>query len=300
MGGAGKRRGANMTNDELIAAHHLDQMRNGLRPNSIEKRDNALTVFARSLGERSLLEVDRKTIDLFLDARRGIDGGPIVPATRYSWLSHLSSFYLWAIREEIGTVDPTAQIRRPKVNKGLPRPAPDDELRRALEVANPRERCWLLLASLMGLRCQEIAGIRREDVVDAQGQLMIAKGKGGKERMVPLHPDVLAALRGLPMPRAGWVFTRPRGGPYSPSHLSQEFNKFLRRPNGDRHAKAHQLRHWFGTSFYAQTHDIRMTQAMLGHQNPATTAIYTAFDTKATGPAIAAMTFAVPEPDEAA
>jgi integrase len=102
------------------------------------------------------------------------------------------------------------------------------ELRAALEQADPTRRCWILLAVLMGLSCQEIARLRWNDVLDSKGLMRVAKVKGGAERFHPLHPEVLTALRALPMARVGWVFIRPRGGPYPAAQLSHAFNNFLR------------------------------------------------------------------------
>jgi site-specific recombinase XerD len=272
-----------MDTAELIKAHHTDQVRRGLMLSSIEQRGAKLVVFARFLDPTGLLDATRGDIEQFLDARQ------IGSRTRYAWLSHLSSFYDWAIRDDLLMTNPTLRIIRPKMRRALPRPAATSDLRRALGVAAPDELCWLLLAAYMGLRCQEIAGLRREDVLEGESVLRVTKAKGGKERLVPLHPDVLEAFRCLPMPRVGWMFQRPRGGPYNPVQMSQNFNGFLRRAGVD--ATAHQLRHWFGTNLYAQSHDIRMTQEMLGHANPATTAIYTAFDQRAAMRSVQAMSF---------
>ena len=279
-----------MDNTELIEAHHVDQVRRGLMPSSIRQRNDRIAIFAKWLAGTNLLEATRQDVERFLDER------DIGARTRYAWLSHLHGFYAWAIRDEITADDPTARIIRPKMRRALPRPAATDELRHALTVASPVERCWVLLAAYMGLRCQEIAGMRREDVLEGEGLLRVTKAKGGKERLLPLHPQVLEALKALPMPRTGWIFDRPRGGAYNPMQMSQNFNAFLRR--ADVEATAHQLRHWFGTNLYAQSHDIRMTQEMLGHANPATTAIYTAFDKKAAAVAVRNMSFD-PAPDAA-
>lgn len=196
---------------------------------------------------------------------------------------------MWAEREDLTTHDPTLKIVRPKMRRSLPRPADTGELRAALEVADPQRRCWVLLAAYMGLRCQEIAGVRREDILEGEGILRVVKGKGGYERLVPLHPEVMAALVALPMPRVGWVFIRPRGGPWPAWALSENFNGFLR--GAGVNATAHQLRHRFATSLYAHGRDIRMVQEMLGHANLSTTAVYTAFDTDSAGEAIRAMAF---------
>jgi integrase len=276
-----------MTNDDLIRGHHRDQFRRGLLPRSISRRDDNLRTFAKWLDDMPLLDATRDDVERFLDERKVRGGGPVTARTRYGWLSHLHGFYAWAIRDDLSAFDPTARIIRPKMRRTLPRPAATSELLSALGDASPKHRCWLLLAAYQGMRCQEIAGLRREDVLDTEGLLRVSKAKGATERMMPLHPDVLAALKALPMPRVGWVFSRPRGGPYGPVAMSQEFNRFLRGAGVD--GTSHQLRHWFGSTLYAQTHDIRLTQEMMGHADISTTAIYTAYDRRAAGEAVRAL-----------
>jgi integrase/recombinase XerC len=146
----------------------------------------------------------------------------------------------------------------------------------ALAAGSPEQRTWVLLAAFQGLRCMEIAGLQREDVLETEGLLRVVHGKGGVERIMPLHQDVLDALLNLPMPRSGWIFRRSMGGPYKPDQMSTAFNNFLR--DARVQVTAHQFRHWFGTHLYASTRDLRLVQEMLGHASPVTTTIYVAFD----------------------
>jgi len=60
-------------------------------------------------------------------------------------------------------------------------------------------RCWLLLAAYQGLRCQENAGLKREDVLYELDLLRVVHGKGGKQRLIPLHPEVRRATMALPI-----------------------------------------------------------------------------------------------------
>jgi integrase/recombinase XerC len=289
-----------LSNEELLRVSLIDQRRRGLRDRSIECRQNKLKTYMRYLGDRSPLEATQEDVEAFLDAR------PIGARTRYAWLSHLHSFYEMLARGDITDVDPTAKILRPKLPRLLPHPAASADLERALAKASPKHRCWIVLAAFEGLRCQEIAGLRREDIVETEGLLRVVHGKGGHERLLPLHAGVLTALEALPMPRVGWIFTRPSGGRYKPEDLSHEFNQFLRSAGVPAHTTAHALRHWFGTNLYGQTHDLRLTQEMLGHANLATTAIYTAFDRRAAAAAIGELGFTGdeeegdPDPDVAA
>ncbi|MGH9090181.1 MAG: tyrosine-type recombinase/integrase [Acidimicrobiales bacterium] len=269
------------TNGDLLAMSLDDQRRRALRPHSIVNRQGALRALARWLEPKPLAEATREDIDSFLDTRR------LAPRSRYTYLSHLHSFYAMLVAEGVVEHDPTARIVRPRLRRALPRPMSTEELREVLATADPRFRCWLLLGAYQGLRCQEIALLDREDVREAESLLRVVHGKGGHERMLPLHPEVMEALRALPMPRSGWVFVRGTGKPFTPGDLSAEFNRRLREAGAS--ATAHQLRHWFGTELYRRTRDLRLTQELLGHASPTTTAVYTAFDRGAAGAAVAGL-----------
>lgn len=271
-----------MENAELLRLYSLHLGHRGLMANTVAVHGRRLEAMGR-FANKSLLSVEQKDVHAFLDSR------DLAPRSRCQWLSALHCFYRWAVEEELTQTDPSARIPRPRVPQDLPRPAHTEQLRLALEKADRKMRCWLLLAAYMGLRCQEIAGIRREDVLEAENVLRVTRGKGAKERILPLHPMVAEALRDLPMPARGWLFRRPMGGPYQPWMLSQHFNKWLREVGVE--ATAHQLRHWFATNLYRSTHDLRLTQEMLGHADPKTTAIYTAFDRSQAAQAVATLDF---------
>jgi integrase len=260
---------------ELLRAHLLHQERRGNLPRSIEKRQGSLKSFARWMAPRGMFEATRNDIELFLDGRRTRKGRKINPRTRYYWIAHLHAFYKWAVLEELITVDPTVAVVRPIMRGVLPRPIEDDDLIMAIRAARPQMRAMLSLAAFAGLRCQEIAGLDRDDIIEAKGLIRVRFGKGAKERIVPLHPDVMEALRCLPLPRSGALFVRPRGGRHLPYTVSIAIGDYLH--DLEINATAHQLRHWFGTEIYAATHDIRVTQELLGHSSPVVTAGYIAY-----------------------
>lgn len=250
--------------ESLLAGIRRDQERRGLLPGSIYKTRVHVKSLMRWLGDVDVFEATRAEIEEFLDGR------DITPKSRHSWVSQLHVFYQWAIGEGLCTTDPTEHIRRPRLRRSLPRPASTQDLVFAIQGAVPEMRCWLLLAALQGFRCKEIAGLEREDVVETEGLIRVSHAKGMHERILPLHPDVLEALRCLPMPRTGAVFPG-----VSPPKLSRRVNDYLRDLGIP--STAHQLRHWFGTELYRSTRDLRLVQEMLGHQSPSATAGYTAF-----------------------
>jgi site-specific recombinase XerD len=229
------------------------------------------------LDPRTELDATPDDVEKFLDDR-GVEG-----RTRYHWLAMMHSFYTWAIRYNLTSDDPTLSVDRPKLHGYLPRPIADEDLSLALEMACPQMRAWLLCGALAGMRCAEIAGLKRADVVESRERLRIL-GKGRKERVVPLHPQLLEAIRRAGLPRSGPVFTRPLGGPYTPQAVSRAVSRYLHDLGID--ATAHQLRHWFATQTYATSGDLLVVQNLLGHSSPTTTAVYTAWSRPAAEAAV--------------
>jgi len=260
---------------ELMRRHRLHQDRAGHLPASIQRREIYLRAFARWMAPRGLLEAERSDIETFLDQRKTRDGRKLNSRTRYYWIANLHAFYLWALNEGLTDSDPTVAIVRPKQRRTLPRPIGREDLEDAIKAARPQMRAMLYLAAFAGLRVQEIAGLDRDDILEAKGLIRVRMGKGAKERIVPLHPDVLEALRCLPMPKHGALFVRPRGGRHLPYTVGNAVSRYMRELGID--ATAHQLRHWFATECYAATHDIRTVQELLGHSDPSTTAGYIAY-----------------------
>lgn len=260
-----------MENDSrLIELFDRDQQRRGLTRTTIYERRVKLRCFLEA-NPKGWAAVTRDDVEETLDRRK------LSARSRYCWLSAIHCFYEWAIEMGYLNDDPTARIVRPKMRKTLPRPMPSDDLKRAVAEAPPTIKCWLLLGAYQGLRCQEMAGLNAEDVLESEGLLRVVAGKGDRERLLPLHPAVLTALQALPLPPSGPLFRRRRmKDRYPPNQLSQELNVYLAGLGIDH--SAHSLRHWFGTHFYITTRDLRLTQEMLGHYSPETTAIYTAFD----------------------
>lgn len=271
----------------LVEAWNHDQRRRGLMASTITRRSDMVASFERWLGG-PLKDATAGDVESFLDQRRTATGQPISARTRYTWLSCLGCFYQWAIRHGHSSNDPTAQIDRPKLRRTLPRPISDGDLARAIGASTGQERIWLLLAAYAGLRCAEIAGLHRDDVLDDLAMLHII-GKGGKERMVPTHPAVADALAAWPTPRTNTVlFHRPHGGAWPAATLSRAASVHLHDLGID--ATLHQLRHWFATRTLRACRDIRVVQELMGHASPTTTAIYTAFCNEDGRAAVAALT----------
>jgi integrase/recombinase XerC len=254
---------------EAICLYETYQRRRGRAVESIKTRGRILAQLARWAPDPWSVTPD--DLDDWLDdPAKSMD-------TRRCYLSGVAGFYRWAMRAGFALYNPVDKVERPRRKRRLPRPIDVDHLGTALTAADPLMRTWLLLGSRAGLRCHEIAGLDRSDIFDSgtHPAIWVRHGKGDKERVVPMHPEITLALKTLGMPAVGPLFPDADGERLSPNAVSKRINKHLRRL--DIRATSHQLRHRFGTDVYQQSMDLRLTQELLGHSSPETTAGYAAW-----------------------
>lgn len=253
----------------LINAHLAHLRLAGYRPESVRARSVVLTAWDNNLADHGLDLVTATR--LHVEAWLGREG--LALATRRAYRSHLRGLYRWAKDEGHLSADPTDRVPPVRVPRGAPRPLDHDHLVQALDTADLRMRAWLLLMALCGLRCLEVAGLRPEDVrvePDGTGLLFLRVTKGGASAWQPAHPEVLRALRALPVRGGVWWDCSPRQvGVAVAAHLQ----------SCGITATAHQLRHSAATLWYrASGGDLLVTQQLLRHANPQSTAGYAALD----------------------
>lgn len=261
-----------MEADRWVVAFLRDGERRHLSPNTIEDRRRLLNRFVREINPETPLTVAQAHIEDWLDTCK------IGPRSRYSYISTFAAFFDYL--EETGQREdnPVRRIRRPKLGRLLPRPISDADLEYALSVADLRMRAWLCLAGFQGLRCAEIANLRREDLLDDRDPplLVVRQGKGAKDAILPLNPRAEEALRSYGL-RSGYLFLLNNGERLGARTLSCYVGRFLR-GHGIK-ASAHRARHTFGTAVYRLSGgDLRLTQEMLRHSDPKTSAIYADYD----------------------
>lgn len=201
-------------------------------------------------------------------------------ATIVAYVNTVRGFYDHLRRRGLVPVSPAEEIPVPRPPRGLPRPIGEEDLDYAIEHAPKRIRPWLVLAAYEGLRAQEIAYLRREDLLNTRRPPMLhiseEMAKGSREGLIPLLPYVWSELQAAGLPRRGYVFRRLRGsGPNRPKTISNLASAYLHDIGMDE--TLHQLRHFFGTSILETSGgNLRVAQDLLRHRSPATTAIYTA------------------------
>jgi integrase/recombinase XerC len=241
-----------------------------------------------------LAKLAPQDVRAFMAARRA-DGAGSRSLTRV--LAGVRSFARFLERNGKGKVGALAAVRAPKVAKTLPKPLHIAAARQVADVdvrAGDDREPWILardaavLALLYGsgLRISEALGLARGAVpAPGQGDAITVTGKGNKQRMVPLLPQVAqsiadyVAICPYGLPADGPLFVGARGGPLSPRIIQLVMERLRGALNLPDSATPHALRHSFATHLLARGGDLRAIQELLGHASLSTTQIYTAVDT---------------------
>ena len=260
----------------------------GLRPLTCEAYERDLTQFAEFLEtENSLLANARQAhVSGFLDHlhKHGVESRS---AARK--LSCLRGFYRWLLLDKRIDHDPTVNLESLSTWKVLPKSLAESEVNAMMRAAGTaadhslasatamRDRAILELLYASGLRVSELTNLRVEDLSLDEGRIRL-RGKGDKERIVPLGvPSVAALTQYLQQARPelqgtqrdSWLFLSERGQP-----LSRQWIWRLVKAS-DSTASPHKLRHSCATHMVEHGADLRSVQILLGHADIATTQVYT-------------------------
>ena len=216
-------------------------------------------------------------------ARRGL-----APGTAARRLSTLRQYFGFLVAERVRGDDPAAVLDAPVRGLPLPKILSEDEIERLLAAAHRHDgAAGLRLIALVeilyatGLRVSELVGLPLS-ALEGDGRLLLVRGKGAKERLVPLGEPAAEAIAAYRESRAGseqspWLFpSRGAQGHLTRRRLGQLL-KALAADAGIDPAKVspHVLRHAFASHLLAHGADLRSVQAMLGHADISTTQIYT-------------------------
>jgi integrase/recombinase XerC len=243
---------------------------------------------------KQLAKLSPQDVRAFLAARRadGIGGRSLMRA-----LAGVRSFARFLERNGKGKVGALSAVRAPKIAKSLPKPLPAAAARRLTETdlrAGEEREPWVLardaavLALLYGsgLRISEALGLTRSAMpVPGHGDAITVTGKGNKQRMVPVLPQVLqavadyVALCPYDLSAEGPLFVGEKGGPLSPRIVQLAMARLRGALGLADTATPHALRHSFATHLLSRGGDLRAIQELLGHASLSTTQIYTEVDT---------------------
>lgn len=206
-------------------------------------------------------------------------------------LSAVRSFLRWLSDREGFDASRALSARGPRYRRSLPRPIPVDQARAVLALAGTRhptpwvaarDAAVLTMLYGLGLRISEALALDGEDW--PFGDTLVIKGKGGRERVVPVLP-VAAAAVGEYLRLAPWtlspgapLFRGVRGGRLAPGAVQQAMVSLRQSLGLPETATPHALRHSFATHLLAAGGDLRTIQQLLGHASLSTTQVYTGVD----------------------
>jgi integrase/recombinase XerD len=268
------------------------ELERGMARNTLASYRSDLLQFGAFLAERETDAVDvqaRDVSEFLADIATGDGEGRAATATIQRKAATLRSFYRHLRREELLDSDPTAALTTPRSGQRLPNVLGHAEVRRLLDQprgSEPialRDRALLELMYACGLRASEVVDLELAQL-DLEDGLARVRGKGSKERIVPVGSVAVSALRvylrgGRPalvgsrvQPR---LFVNFRGGPLTRQGLYKIVQRHAAAAGLDGRMSPHTLRHTFATHLLAGGCDLRSLQEMLGHADVATTQVYT-------------------------
>lgn len=233
--------------------------------------------------EKKIEDADIATINAYVSTLYGKNS----PASVERKVSSIRSFFSYLVRKDILAQNPAKLVRTPKKEKHLPVFLSVDEVFNLVDVKDPeksplrlRDRAILELLYSSGLRVSELAGATLADL--SMGEAIIrVRGKGNKERIVPVGSKALSALgeyldiRGRLNPSSDHIFLNSRGGGITTRSLARIIKKYGLVSGISKNVSPHVLRHSFATHLLAGGADLRAIQEMLGHASLSTTQKYT-------------------------
>lgn len=213
-------------------------------------------------------------------------------------LSSFRTFFKWAFANEHIKHNPTEEIESPKLEKTIPPSLNYDQVERLFLMPETdtllgfRDRCMMELFYSSGLRVSELAGLNREDI-DLSNRLMRVRGKGKKERVVPItktacqwvkdylnHPERDQDCEGHRAQRdPDAIFLNKLGTRITTRSIDRNFDRYLKESGLNGKITPHTIRHTIATHWLENGMDLKTIQTLLGHQSLSTTTIYTHVDT---------------------
>ncbi len=266
----------------------------GAAPNTLESYRRDLDDFGAFLAGRRRTPETATAEQIRAYLKRLAESG-MAPSTSARRLSALRQFFRFLYQESVRGDDPSATLDSPRQGRALPKYLSEEEVEELLKAVHERTGPeGLRLVALMevlyatGLRVSELVGLPLS-AISRDGRVLVVRGKGGKERMVPLSEPAIDALETylevrenfVPGGRAAAAAAHLFPSRSKDGHLTRaRFGQLLKEVAADaridrRRVSPHVLRHSFASHLLAHGADLRALQQMLGHADIATTQIYT-------------------------
>ena len=264
---------------------------------SIEGKRFALKTFLDWCHERSLVQASAITRAILESYQRWLwhcrnkAGKPLGISTQREKLGALKGYFAWLVRQNVITANPASELELPRMEKRLPEealtPSQITAIMAVPNITDPlglRDRAMLEVFYATGIRRAELTRLGVSDVHAERRTLRVRKGKGRKDRVVPIGHRAahwtaryLAEVRPrlLLDPAEQALFLTSYGSAFNPDVLSRQVAATFKKAGLARAGSCHLLRHTCATHMLEGGADIRFIQQLLGHEKLETTAIYT-------------------------
>ncbi|CAM2839877.1 MULTISPECIES: site-specific tyrosine recombinase XerD [Pseudoalteromonas] len=268
--------------ETFLDSLYLEQ---GVSENTLSAYRSDLDKFCQFLKGESLMTVTSLDIESYLAYR--VDLG-LKPRSTARSISALKRFYQYFVREKRIASSPLENIAQPKAGQSLPKTLSEAEVEALLSAPNIeepmglRDKAMLELLYATGLRVTELVGLRMEQI-NLRQSVVFVKGKGNKERLVPLGEEAMYWLeqflkggRAQMIKHAtDFVFPSKRGVGMTRQTFWHRIKHYAILASIESDLSPHTLRHAFATHLLNHGADLRVVQMMLGHSDLSTTQIYT-------------------------
>lgn len=263
------------------------QAERGLSGNTVESYKNDVISFLKKT-KKNIKDINREDIKEYLNS---LDSSNFSTATVARKTSSLRMFFLFHLGEGLIEQTPMNNIQAPKTEKRLPKVLSTNEVTKLIESVNGyfkysiRDKAILELLYGCGLRVSELLNLRKEDIF-LKEEFIRVKGKGSKERIIPLGSKAKEAIieyltgqrPALDKKNSAFLFLTRRGNKLSRMGLWKRFQQYLAKSGITKNCTPHTLRHSFATHLLERGASLRTVQLLLGHSDISTTQIYTHID----------------------
>lgn len=271
-----------LSTEKNLSSHTIDNYQRDLDKLSAFLQQRA----KHTLSDLKLLDENHLRQCLAQLHRQGLS-----PKSLQRWLSAVRRFCAFLLKQKLLSHNPAANLRAPKASRPLPKTLDADQAGQFIEnIQAPNKDPWLTLRDRAilelfyssGLRLSELANLNLQDI---SGAVVRVKGKGNKEREIPVGRVAITAINDWKKIRKdknieddNALFLSNRGKRISPRTIQARLKTLSEHQGMAENVHPHMLRHSFASHILESSADLRAVQELLGHSDISTTQIYTHLD----------------------